>query len=354
MKIAHNKPTIQTIDEEAVLSVLKSGYIAQGHAVEKFESLISERTELKHSVVVSNGTTALFLSLWAMGINRGDDVILPTYVCSALLNSIYMLGAKPVLVDVDTTDFNIQWSKVGNYVNSKSKAFIVPHIHGMPTIIPQEYIGSFKIIEDCCTAVNSYVNGVHVGHQADCAAFSFYATKYLSAAGTGGCVSTSNEELANKMLDYREFDCREEYYPRFNFQITDVQAAMGISQIKRVDEFTKRRNVIADTYKSFFDSVGVDYQKPLCGGIISNNYRFIIKLQHAHRDKLMKLLHSKGVSCIIPINQDELLHNYLKMDRLKFPNAEEIAATTLSLPIYPLLSDDELSYILQILKSYLL
>lgn len=352
MSIAHNRPTIQSVDEESVLATLRSGYVAQGPAVEKFEGLISAHTGLKHSTVVSNGTTALYLALWAMGVDKGDEVILPTYVCSALLNAINMLGAKPVLVDVNATDFNIEWGLVGDYVNSKTKAFIVPHIHGMPTVIPSEFVGKVGIIEDCCTAFNSYINGIHVGHQADCAAFSFYATKYFTSGGAGGCVSTSNNDLTQKVLDYREFDCRETYYPRFNFQVTDVQASMGISQIQRVDVFTKRRNEIADFYCQYFDSVGIDYQRPLSDSVSFNNYRFVIKLSQERRDNLMDFLHSKNIGCIIPIEKGELLHNYLKKDSRNFLTAEQIAATTLSLPIYPLLSNNELDYIINTLNTF--
>ena len=352
MKIAHNKPTIQSFDEESVISTLRSGYVAQGTAVEMFEKLISAHTGLQHSTVISNGTTGLFLSLWALGVGKGDEVILPTYVCSALLNAINMTGAKPVLVDVNLTDFNLEWSLVCRYVNDNTKAIIVPHIHGMPTVIPSEYIGQISIIEDCCTAFNSYIKGKHVGNQADCAVFSFYATKYFTSGGAGGCVSTSNYELSQKVLDYREFDCRETYYPRFNFQVTDVQASMGVSQIQRVNGFTERRNEIAGAYRSFFDSIGVDYQKPLSDDITFNNYRFVVKLPQERRDLLMDYLHSKGVGCICPIEKGELLHNYLLIDEHKFSNAELIAATTLSLPIYPLLSDNELDYIINSLNTF--
>jgi len=351
-KIAHNKPTIQSIDEEAVLATLRSGYVAQGAAVERFESLISSHTSLKHSTVVSNGTTALYLALWAMGVGRDDEVILPTYVCSALLNSINMLGAKPVLVDVNPNDFNIQWSIVGDYFNSKTKAIIAPHILGMPTRIPEEYKSQVKIIEDCCTAFNSYIDGVHVGSQADCAAFSFYATKYFTSGGAGGCVSTNNDELASRVLDYREFDCRETYYPRFNFQVTDTQASMGISQIQRVNDFTKRRHEIAKIYREFFDARAIDYQRPLDEGIHFNDYRFIIKMEESYRDRLMGYLHEHGIGCIVPISQGELLHNYMHLDRKLFPNAEQIAATTLSLPIFPLLSDGEQEYIIQTINQF--
>lgn len=352
MNIPHNKPTIDSHDTQAVLQTLKSGFIAQGANVALFENLLSKHTGISRSAVVSNGTTAIYLSLLALGVKKNDEVILPTYVCSALLNSINLIGAKPVLVDVDLTDFNIQWNMVDNFLNNKTKAIIVPHIHGIPSIIPSYYKGNISIIEDCCTAINSSIHGIHIGHQADCAVFSFYATKYITSGGYGGCISSFDNNLIDRIFDYREFDCRDVYYPRFNFQISDIQAAMGVSQINRVNDFTRRRNEIASVYKQFFDEIGIDYQKPICDGVISNNYRFIIKLERNYRDDFIHYLRLKGVSCIVPIENKELLHNYLHIDRNRFPNAEKIAATTISLPIYPLLSEEELYYIMQTMKSY--
>lgn len=352
LEISHNKPTVTEDDILAVTEVLQSGYIAQGDKVAEMEDLLSKYSGIPFSVAVSNGTTALYLALYACGISEGDEVIIPTYVCSALLNAIFMHKAKPVLVDVNETDFNISWSEVFSRISVKTKAIIVPHIHGMPSQIACGLPSNITIIEDCATALKSCIDGKHVGNKGSLSIFSFYATKYATS-GQGGLVCFHQPQFIEKVIDYRDFDCCNHYIPRFNFQMTDMQAALGVSQLQNIQNFSDRRKWIAIRYQQFFDEYNVDYQKPSSNAISYNNYRFIIKLDQERRNTVMSGLKRQGVDCIVPIEDYELLHNYLHLPKTDFPVAERIAATTLSLPIYPLLSDEQLEYILTNLKQYL-
>ena len=170
--------------------------------------------------------------------------------------------------------------------------------------------------------------------------------------GEGGAVLTSNEVMDFLLKDYREFDCRDEYIPRFNFHMTDIQATLGNIQLKRMSWFIARRKFIAEHYQSFFASKGITWQHSSCS-IDYNNYRFIINLEAKKKCFLQERLSRANIHTIVPIETKELLHNYLKLSRSDFPVAERISGNTLSLPIYPELSNDELFYILDTLKKIL-
>ena len=348
--IPHNRPTLSRQDSDAMVRVIASGYVAQGKQVAAFERRMADYVGLKHGCALSSGTASLFVALKVAGVQAGDKVIIPTYVCSALLNAIYMTGAQPELLDVDQDNYNIIWNQVLDAIDEQTKAVIVPHIHGVPAYIDNDSLPErVTLIEDCATAVNSYVEydgeRMHVGHLGHMAVFSFYATKYFTC-GQGGMICTDNEELYNRIVDYRDFDCCETYIPRFNLQMTDIQAALGLSQMDRLYEFATRRNEIAAAYRDVCEQKRWNYQG------CYNNYRFIIKLNNeAKRDELMRALEQNDIRCIIPIERYELLHNYLHLDAKHYPNAEEIANCTLSLPIYPSLTNEELERITNLLRT---
>jgi perosamine synthetase len=266
-----------------------------------------------------------------------------------------MIGAKPILVDVKEQDFNIDWDKVGDKITPKTKAILVPHIHGMPSYVPGREYSNIPIIEDCATAIGSYVKNdqgayEHVGNKAELSITSFYATKFC-AMGYGGFVLSKRKELANFVLNYREFDCVEEYQPRFNFQVSDLNAALGRSQLKKANTFLARREFIRTQYDEVFDAKGVNRQTPIVD-CKYNNYRYILRLPPEEREKFSSYLLEKGIKTIIPIEQYELLHNYISISKSDFAVAEKIAQTTLSIPVYPALTDSEVDQIIKAIKSY--
>lgn len=351
MIIPHNKPSLSDMEVKAVTDVINTNFIVQGDKVLEFEKDLSEYINVKNCVVLNSGTTSIYLALYALNVKEGDEVIIPTYVCSALLNAIYLHRAVPVLVDVNVDDYNIDWEKVALQITLKTKAIIVPHIHGMPAFIPSKTFNNIPIVEDCATAISSKLNGKNTGCLGTLSVLSFYATKYITT-GEGGAILTQDGSITDVIRDYREFDCRENYVPRFNFQMTDMQATLGSIQLKRISSFISKRKFIAEHYQSFFTSKGVAWQ---CSSndVEYNNYRFVINIEEKKRDLLQERLLKNGIKTIIPIERRELLHNYLKLSDFSFPVAEHIAATTLSLPIYPELDDQSLSYLLKTLKKIL-
>lgn len=347
--IPHNKPTLGKEEISAIEEVMKNGWIAEGKKVAEFEEEFCKYIGLPpfHAVALSNGTSALYLALKVFGVKIGDEVIVPTYVCSAVLNAIYMVGAKPILTDVEKRDFNISYQDIIRKISNKTKSIIVPHTFGVPADITLIKKIGIPIIEDCAVALGSKIGKKRVGVFGDIAIFSFYASKVITT-GYGGMLVSKNQEYVEKARDYREFDCRKKYKPRFNFQMSDFQAAIGKVQLKKLPLFLEKRKRIANEYYKILpkDKVWPPYdienKEP-------NFYRFLIR---SNKPRIIKdSLEKEGIKTIIPIETYELLHRYLNENPAYFPVSENISKTTLSLPIYPSLNSSNIARIKFILKE---
>lgn len=348
--IEHNKPTIGKEEADAILKVIYSGWIAQGNEVEKFENEFSDFLGFGpgHAIAVSSGTAAIYILLLALGIKSGDEVITSTYVCSAVLNAIFLAKAKPVLVDIDC-NFNISFEQTKKKINSKTKAIIVPHIFGMPADVDKFIKLKIPIIEDCAQAIGSKLNGKYVGTFGKAAIFSFYASKMITT-GYGGMVFSKDKVLIKKIDDYRQFDCRKEYKPRFNFHMSDILAAMGRAQLKKLPSLLKERRMIANKYYQVLP-VGKVWPAKNCEDRQPNYYRFLLCTDQP--SKIRSYLEKKGIKTIVPIETFELLHRYLKQKPADFPISEKIAKATLSLPVYPSLTTAEIKKIITNIKYQL-
>jgi len=349
--ILHNKPSIGSEEAVAIKRVIKSGWVAEGEQVKKFEDEFSDFLfdKTSHAVAVSNGTSALFLALISLDVKPGDEIILPTYACTAVLNAVFMAGVLPVLVDIDEKSLNISFSGTVKKLNKKTKAIIITHTFGCPADLDEFLKLRVPIIEDCAQALGSKFNGKYLGTFGAISTFSFYASKVITT-GNGGMVFSKNKKLLNIIRDYREFDCRKEYRPRFNIQMSDIQAAMGRVQLKKLPLFLKRRKAIAEEYKKIIPQSCL---WPVDSKDKKNNFfRFLLR-----SDKILKVkqyFETKGIKTIIPIETRELLHRYLKIDKKGFPVSERISKTTLSLPIFPSLEISEISRIKSVLELFII
>ncbi len=347
-------PTFDKAEAAAIEEVVKGGWVTQGEKVKEFENRLCRTIGLPGScgVALSSGTASLYLALKVLNVRPFDEVIAPTYVCSAVLNAIYMLEAKPILTDVDKADFNISCQHIVGKITKKTKAIIVPHIFGVPVEVTRIKKYGIPVIEDCATALGSRAGNKHVGLRGQVAIFSFYASKVITT-GQGGMLVSKNPAIIQKARDYRDYDCRKIYYPRFNFQMTDIQAAMGLEQLDKLNMFLNKRAQIAGNYRSICTKKGWDFQRSRNNHCFQNWYRFVLKVEHKIAARLKNHLEKHGIETIVPIEKWELLHNYLKRDKKPFENAEEIAQSTLSLPIYPGLTDNKrLDRILRSLKEF--
>ena len=351
--IQHNKPTLGNEEENCISEIIKSGWIAQGLKVKQFENDFSQYINKKaySSCAVSSGTAALYLALKALNIQPKDKIILPTYTCSAVLNAVFMIGAEPLLCDIEEITWNIDFNQILSKMKYNPKAAIIPHTFGFPCDfgnIKREI--NIPVIEDCAVAIGStFIDPNNkIGLIGDISIFSFYATKIITT-GQGGMVLSDNSEYVNYVRDYMNFDCVEEYKPRFNFQMTDIQAGLGIEQLKKLSVFLSKRKEISNEYIKVCNKKGFNYQS-VQG---SNWYRFILKLDNLNTVlKLKEYLGKNGISVIIPIEQYELLHRYLKLSPKDYEKGEHLAVTTLSLPIYPSLTENELDHVIKILESF--
>lgn len=349
--INHNKPYIDSEDKKSALAGLKPELISSGHAVKEFEKRFSTFFGLDGalSCAVSSGTSALYMALHSLGVRKRHRIIAPSYVCSAVLNAIFMLGAEPVLADINEGDFNISFDSVKRLLSRRVKAVIVPHIYGVPADIDRFKKLGVPIIEDCAQAIGAKYKSRHVGTFGDAAIFSFYATKIITT-GQGGMIYSKDRKLIENALDYREFDCRKKYYPRFNFKMTDVQAGLGISQLKKLNYFIERRNSIAKEYSDSIKGKNGFSLQEIGEGKSPVYYRFVIKTDKSIK-KLQEYFFKRGIKTIVPIEPYELLHRYLRQDKRQFSHAEHIAATTLSIPLYPALKDRDVKIISQALRE---
>lgn len=360
--IPHNKPTLGEEEIRAVEEVIKSHWLVQGPKTKEFENILCKYIGLAEDsgVALSNGTAVLYVALKVLGIGEGDEVIIPTYVCSSLLNVVYMAQAKPVIVDIGEKDFNISFEKIKEKINDKTKAVIVPHMFGVPAdIIPMIKELEIPIIEDCATAIGSQIDEKYVGAFTDIGMFSFYASKVI-ATGQGGMLVSKNLDYVEKARDYIDFDLgkgkkrgERPFYPRFNFETTDIQSALGIAQFSKIEMLLDKRKQIAKAYQEICNSKGWDFQKPVKDNFYPNYYRFVVKSDPKTINNLQSYLKVHNIATIIPIENWELLHNYLGLNKKDFSVAEKVSNETLSLPAYPdLIKEGNLEKIVNVLKEF--
>jgi len=332
--ISHSRPTLDQDDYRHVMNVMKSGMLVQGEQVVGFEENLSSFIGVKNGVAVSSGTAAIHLSLIALGIGREDEVIIPSYVCTALLNAVMYVNAVPVIADINRSTFNIDADDLKKRITKKTKAIIVPHMFGLAAEIDRIISFGIPVIEDCAQSIGALYQDHYAGTFGVCSIFSFYATKML-ATGEGGMVLSDDDGLSKTIRELRDYDEKDLYSVRYNYKMTDIQAALGISQLKKVPSFIERRRKIADFYaatlqkKTFSIPEVPEERKHIY-------YRYVLLLDNA--SGFIKEMKKKGVECKRPVFKP--LHRYLGLSG--YPVTEEIWNKAVSIPIYPSLSDEEL------------
>jgi perosamine synthetase len=332
--VPHNKPSLGKEEIFAATRVLKSGWVAQGYEVEAFENEVCDFLGLPHghAVAVSSGTAALFLALRTVNA-QGCQVALPVYVCSALRHAIALARAHEVLIDCASNSPNIDIEQVKA---SNAQFAIIPHMFGLP--IDLSVLKGVTVIEDCAQALGAKVHGVAVGLQGACGVFSFYATKLITTGGQGGAFVAKDKGLVDSVRDYREFDQRNDYNARFNFQLTDLQAAIGREQLKKLPFFLKRREEIFLRYKNA--NIPLLDGATQGAGLTPVHYRAVIHSPYVK--ELSNRLLVRGVKTIVPIHDWELLGQ-----AKEYPHACSLTHNTLSLPLYPELSDENVEKIIK-------
>lgn len=340
--IAHNRPLMTAEDRAAAVAVLESGWIAQGPAVETLEAGFVQLYSGGWACAVSSGTAALFLAIKSFAVGPGAIVAVPTYACSALLNAVIMTGAIPHPVDVLPDTFCMDPASVGTQAPDAS-CIVAVHTFGAAANIAALGSKGKVVVEDCCQSLGGKHSGIPLGATGQAAIFSFYATKIITG-GQGGLVWSRSEAAVEKARDYRQFDGRQVYEPRFNLQMTDIQAALIHSQLQRLDAIRDRRAKVARQYASALPQ-GLATQHDIAAPDRMAQRFVIVAPDLNTRDRLRAHMTSAGVGCAVPVERFELLHRYLQLDPAAYPVAERLVDTTLSLPMHLCLTDADVSVI---------
>jgi len=334
--IPHNKPTLGTEEEEAALRVIRSNWISQGIEVEKFENDFCKYSNISkgEAVAVSSGSSALFLSLWALHGHK-KQIVYPSYVCSALRNAVMMVGGHEKLIDNAPNSPNLDSNELTtNYTD----IIIVPHMYGIP--IDLSNIKSKFVVEDCCQALGARVNEKFVGLQGEIGIFSFHATKLMTSGGQGGMIISKNHELIESIRNFRDYGPQDNKF-RFNLQMTDIQAAIGREQLKKLPNFLSKREEIFRKYTNAGLEL-LDVQKSDKSKLKPVRFRAMMLTEQPN--VIVEKLAKNNIRATILLNESDLLDN-----SSLFPNALNLSRKTVSLPIYPTLSLEDVEKIISLI-----
>ncbi len=348
-------------DEEIaeVSRVLKSKWLAHGPEVEAFEREFANYLGVDHAAAVSNGTIALVLALKALGIGPGDEVIVPNYTFIATATSVLMVGAKPVLVDVEWQTFNISIEEVEKAITSRTKAIIAVHLFGHPANVKalKELCQDkgLYLIEDAAQAHGAEAYGKKVGSWSDVATFSFYATKNLTT-GEGGMVVSNDRKIIEKVKLLRNHGQVARYVHEIlggNYRMTSFQAAIGRVQLRKLDKLNEIRRSNAQYLSSLLkdvDGIELPAELPWAKHVY---HLYAVKILRANRDCVAKCMKEKGIEVgihyPIPINKQPLFRK-LGYGNECMPNSDKLSRVELSLPTHPGLTNRDIEVIAKELR----
>ena len=360
MDIPIYKPSIDEEESLYVNEALNSSWISsKGKFIDQFEKEFSKYTGINNSHSVTNGTVALHLALLALGIGEDDEVIVPSLTYIASVNCIKYVGAEPVFVDSDL-NWQASISDIKKKITKKTKAIIAVHLYGFAAPIEEiKKIANYNnifLIEDCAEAIGTKVKNKHVGNFSDISTFSFYGNKTITT-GEGGMVCTNNSFLAKKIykLKTQGLAKDKEYWHEiigYNYRMTNICAALGLAQIKKVNKFLEKKKNIFEYYKSKLSNLNISFQNNISSQSLSSYWMICFLVdKESQRDKLRNYLKDNGIETR-PIFYPIHLMPMYKGERGIFPKAENIAFKGINLPSYPDLTQKELDYICSNIISF--
>ena len=369
MQIPFHKPHITQKEIDSVIDIMRSGWLTMGPKTIEFEIAFKKYIGSQFSISVNSATAALHLALNAVGIKKNDEVILPTNTFIATAEAVVYIGAKPILCDIEANYHNIDINLIESLITPKTKAIIPVHFGGhsceMDEIIRIAKQYNLKIIEDAAHALPSLYKNKKIGTFSDAVCFSFYATKTLST-GEGGMVTTNNKKIAKKVSlqrlhgingdAWKRYERNNDWYYEvidlgYKYNTTDIQSAMGIVQLEKLEWMRDERKMIAEKYKNAF-SGKLDFIEENIKNE-SSWHLFVIKI--GNRDELHQKLKEKGISTsvhFIPIHKHPYYKKIFSLTNEDYPVANLVFEQSLSLPIYPGLGESEVEYIIKYVLEY--
>jgi len=353
------KPCVGNEEAEAAASVIRSGMLASGKQVTLLEEDFSSFIGVPHSIATSNGTTALHVALMGLDIGPGDEVIVPSFTFIATATSVSMTGATPKMADVEKKTYCIDPNSVVDLITPRTKAIIGVHLFGQACNVRaiQDICEdhSISFVEDCAQAHGTEYDGKKVGSFGVCGCFSFYPTKNMTS-GEGGMITCHDPNLSERMRRLINHGQKEKYLHTelgYNFRLTDIAAAIGRVQLKKLPQMNKKRQENAAYYNSSLKKDGLitPFTAPLSNHVF-HQYAICINRNDMGRDSFAKILHDNGIGTAvhypIPIHKQPL---YQKSHDYNCPISETLSREILSLPVYPDLSADERAFIVETING---
>lgn len=367
MKIPLTIPSFDKSEEKALISVVRSRWVTQGPKVLEFEDLVKNYTGSKYAIATSSATTALFLSLILMGVEKDDEVIVPSFTFIATANVVLQVGAKPVFVDIDPRTYNIDPSRIEEKITSKTRAIMPVDFGGLPADMDAIKKIAKKhdlfVLADAAASIGSSYKGKKVGTLADISCFSFHPKKIITS-GEGGMILTNNKNWEKRARVLRHHGMsvsdlvrhsskkviNEKYYEAgFNFRMSDLEASVGVEQMKKIDLIIKKRTQLAKIYDKAFEDSPYISSRMVPEGYINNWQVYILRLQknkRLTRDKLMQKLAELGISTRRGGMAVHLEPAYKKLyGKISLPVTSEINEQTVVIPLFPELKKNEQEYI---------
>lgn len=358
------KQQYATIRDEALrvtAEIYESQLFILGKRVEEFERDFAAYCHSKHAVGVSSGTDALLEALMVLGIGPGDEVIVPAYSFFATAGVVSRLGAVPVFVDIDLTDYNIDPTLIDEKITSRTKAIMPVHLYGqcapMTEINAIAKRRNIPVIEDAAQAVGSEYDGKRAGALGMMGCFSFFPSKNLGAFGDAGAITAQDDELAQRLIDFRVHGMRPKYFHHYvggNFRIDALQAAMLHIKLPHLETWHEGRRRNAAIYKRLFADANVGERVVLPRELDGRRHiynQYIVRFENRDtRERVMNHLKSVSIGCEVyyplTLPQQKCFAD-LPAAKQKFPNSELAADTTLAIPIYPELTEEQIGEVVR-------
>ena len=356
------KPVLGREEVEAVRKVFESGILVQGGRTRLFEEEFAEYIGVEHAVAMANGTVALDTALKALRLGSGDEVVTSSFSFVASSNCVLYQGAKPVFADVDPRSFNIDPSDVADKITAKTKAIIAVHLFGQPAEIDalKEVAEDREIalVEDAAQAHGAEYKGRKVGGLGDIGCFSFYATKNMTT-GEGGMITTNSSELERKARLLRNHGETGKYHHAilgYNYRMSEITAAVGLVQLRKLDKLNEKRRENADLLTR-----GIEKISGLTAPYVKNDVRhvfhqYVVRVEDGYsmeRVKLAERLRERGVDVAVhyptPLYRQRL-YRELGYGKTVCPMAEDASKRVLSLPVHPSVTEEDITYILDLLR----
>lgn len=360
------KPYIENKDIQTVISVLKSGMLSLGPKYLEFEKAVRDYTGSKYACAVANGTAGLHLAVKSLGLKEGDEVITSPFSFISSSNSLLYERVKPVFVDIEKTTFNLDPDKIKTAITKKTKAILVVHMFGQPANmdeilkIAKDY--NLRVIEDACESIGSFYKRKMAGTLGDIGVYAFYPNKQMTT-GEGGMIVTDKKNLHELCCSMRnqgrnkKVDWLVHERLGYNYRMDEMSAALGTSQIKKLDWMIEQKKKIAILYNQKLSSIPSLVLPSVGKKRIHSWFVYVIRVTNGKRDELMNQLAKKNIHTrpYVPvIHLQPFMKKMFGFQKGDFPIAEEIASQTLALPFYIGLRKNDIQYVADKIKSVLL